>query len=300
MHGDQIDIKAAHVGDLIYDQFPQFGGEEIVALDTAGTVNAIFRIGSRHAARFSLRTMDPAEWTKVLEAETKASAEFNRCSPFPSPKPIGIGRQGSGYPLPWLVQTWIEGKPATPLGLSGSSAFALDLASLVTALRAVDLDGRSFDGKGRGGNLPDHDDWMEVCFSKSEHLLEVERLRRMWASLRELPPPKHEVMSHRDLIPANLLVRGERLVGVVDTGGFGPADPSLDLVAGWHLFNRDIRAIFREALRPDDLEWRRGAAWAFQQAMGLVWYYEETNPIMSALGRSTISRLLEDYDEKVL
>ena len=32
-----------------------------------------------------------------------------------------------------------------------------------------------------------------------------------------------------------------------------------------------------------DLEWWRGAAWAFQQAMGLVWYYRETNPGMSAL-----------------
>lgn len=121
----------------------------------------------------------------------------------------------------------------------------------------------------------------------------------MWASFRELRSPKHEVMSHKDLIPANLLMRDEGLVGVLDTGGFGPADPSLDLVAGWHLFDRDNRAIFREALQIDDLEWRRGAAWAFQQAMGVVWYYRETNPLMGELGRSTISRLLEEYDDLV-
>jgi aminoglycoside phosphotransferase (APT) family kinase protein len=101
-------------------------------------------------------------------------------------------------------------------------------------------------------------------------------------------------MSHKDLIPANLLVQGERLVGVLDGGSFGPADPALDLVVAWHLLDRTRRAAFREATQAGELEWRRGAAWAFQQAMGLVWYYRVTNPTMSALGRSTISRLLED------
>ena len=42
-------------------------------------------------------------------------------------------------------------------------------------------------------------------------------------------------MSHGDLIPGNVLVAGDRLSGVLDTGGFGPADPALDLVSAWHL-----------------------------------------------------------------
>ena len=297
MHSDQIDINAAHVTELIADQFPQFRGEEIIELDTAGTVNAIFRIGTKHAARFPLRMMDSVECTRLLEAEAKASTEFSECCPFSSPKPVGIGRQSSDYPLPWLVQTWIEGKIATPFGQCNSSVFALDLGQLINTLRTVDMNGRTFDGRGRGGSLPDHDGWMEVCFSKSEHLLEVARLRRMWGNFRELPSPKREAMSHKDLIPVNFLVHGEHLAGVLDTGGFAPADSSLDLVAGWHLLDRDTRAIFREALQTDDLEWRRGAAWAFQQAMGLVWYYKDTNPIMSELGRSTISRLIEDCPE---
>jgi aminoglycoside phosphotransferase (APT) family kinase protein len=297
MHSDQIYIEEALASDLIHDQFPQFRGEEIVASQSAGTVNAIFRIGSKYAARFPLRMMDPDECTSLLEAEAKASAEFNEYCPFPSPQPIGIGRQSSAYPLPWLVQTWIEGQTATPIGLSGSSTFALDLVRLITSLRVADLKGRTFDGRGRGGSLTDHEDWMEVCFSKSEDLIEVGRLRHMWEDFRKLPSPGHEVMSHKDLIPANLLVRGERLIGVLDTGAFGPADPSLDLVVGWHLLDRDNGIIFREALYADDLEWRRGAAWALQQAIGLVWYYRATNPIMSDLGRSTISRLLEDYDD---
>jgi aminoglycoside phosphotransferase (APT) family kinase protein len=124
----------------------------------------------------------------------------------------------------------------------------------------------------------------------------VFRLRRIWARLRELPPSGPDVMSHRDLIPANLLVRGDRLVGVLDSGSFGPADPALDLVAAWHLLDRNQRETVRTHLGSSEVEWKRGAAWALEQAMGLVWYYRSTNPAMSALGRTTLSRILDDLE----
>ncbi|MGQ3077819.1 MAG: phosphotransferase [Allorhizobium sp.] len=294
MHDDQLTITKAQARSLIADQFPQFRGQEIRELETAGTVNAIFRIGERYAARFPLRFMNPADCLRNLEQETEASREFRECCPFPSPAPVGIGRHGAGFPMSWLVQTWIDGDIATPDGLSTSPDFARDLAHLIGALRTVELKGRTFSGPGRGGKLTGHDDWMEVCFTKSENLLDVIRLRRMWRRFRELPPSRADAMSHKDLIPTNLLVQDGRLIGVLDTGGFGPADRALDLVAGWHLMNRDARTVFREALEVDDVEWQRGAAWAFQQAIGLVWYYKDTNPVMADLGRSTLSRLVED------
>lgn len=101
-------------------------------------------------------------------------------------------------------------------------------------------------------------------------------------------------MSHGDLIPANLLTAQGRLTGVLDTAGFAPADPALDLVAARHLLDRPRRSILRTRLGSSGLEWERGAAWAFEQAIGLVWYYRGTNPTMEQLGRSTLYRLLED------
>jgi len=98
-------------------------------------------------------------------------------------------------------------------------------------------------------------------------------------------------MSHTDLIPGNVLVSGGRLAGILDVGGLGPAGPALDLVAAWHLLDSGPRQAFRDELRCDDLEWERGRAWAFEQAMGLVWYYAESNPAMSRLGRRTLERI---------
>ena len=54
------------------------------------------------------------------------------------------------------------------------------------------------------------------------------------------------------------------------------------------------RRALRDAVGASDLEWLRGAAWALEQAMGVVWYYRESLPAMSALGRTTLLRLLED------
>jgi aminoglycoside phosphotransferase (APT) family kinase protein len=102
-------------------------------------------------------------------------------------------------------------------------------------------------------------------------------------------------MCHGDLIPANVLVFGEQLAGVLDTGGFGPADPALDLVAAWHFFADEPREQLRNALNCRDLQWERGAAWAFQQAAGAYWYYQHTNPAMAEMGRTTLDRLCNVY-----
>jgi aminoglycoside phosphotransferase (APT) family kinase protein len=294
MHEDQVPIDADIVGAMISGQFPEYSHEPIERLGTIGTVNAIFRIGSSVAARFPLRRADPIECVNLLRSEAAAMTEFAEHSPFATPQPIGIGKPGPRYPMPWAVQSWIEGDIATQDGLASSTTFALDIANLIASLRMADTKGRHFNGQGRGGNLPDHDDWMSICLKNSEGLLDVSRLRRKWAHLRELPPCGLALMNHGDLIPANILVQGERLVGVLDCGSFGPADPALDLVAVWHLLDRDQRETVRLHLRSSKIEWKRGAAWAFQQAMGLVWYYQHTYPTMSALGRSTLSRILDD------
>lgn len=220
--------------------------------------------------------------------------ELAACCSVPTPLPIAVGQPGYGYPLPWSVQTWLPGNVATPNGLAGSDLFAHDLAELIHSLRAANTNGRHFTGSGRGGNLRDSDEWMEVCFRESVGLLPVDRLRGLWTEFRSLPNAGAEVMTHGDLIPGNLLIEHGRLVGVLDGGGFSPADPSLDLVAAWHMLDGQRRALLRGELDCGDIEWRRGAAWAFQQAMGLVWYYRETNPRMSELGQTTLARILND------
>lgn len=145
---------------------------------------------------------------------------------------------------------------------------------------------------GAGGTLRDHDEWVQLCLRKSAGLFDVERVAELWGTLRELSRRSPDVMSHGDLTPLNVLVTGGRLAGILDCGGFGPADPALDAIAGWHLLDDGPRAVFRAALSCDDLEWERSRAWALEQSLGAIWYYAETNPAMSAMGRRTLSRVM--------
>jgi aminoglycoside phosphotransferase (APT) family kinase protein len=292
MHADQIDVDGDQVAGLIRDQLPDLAGQEVRPVSGGGTVNAIFRVGGGHCARFPLRRDDPQVVHSRLELEMAVGLEFLDASPFPAPRPIHIGQPGRGYPLPWLVQTWLKGDPATPTIAEASNELADDLARLIVALRASPTRGRHFSGSGRGGVLTDHDQWMAECFHESEGLTDVPALRRLWSSFRLLPRADSDVMSHTDLIPGNLLVADGRLAGVLDTGGFSAADPALDLVCAWHLLGPGPRDVLRRELGCSDLQWERGQAWAFEQAAGAFWYYRRTNPQMATMGETTLHRLL--------
>jgi aminoglycoside phosphotransferase (APT) family kinase protein len=293
MHADQLTISLETVRELVGDQFPRWRDLPVRALPSSGTVNAIFRIGERLAARFPLEPGDVGAKRAWLAAEAEAAAELAGRTRFPTPEPVALGEPGRGYPLPWSVQTWLPGVVATDDDPGESVGFAEDLAAFIADVRAIDTRGRTFRGGGRGGELPTHDGWMDTCFRHSEGLLDVPRLRGMWSDLRTLPRgAAPDVMSHTDLIPGNILVAAGRLAGVLDVGGFGPADPALDLVGAWHLLEAGPRHALRTHLGPTELEWERGKAWAFVQAMGTVWYYRETNPTMSRMGHRTLARIL--------
>ncbi len=296
MHEGELALTDDTAARLIARRFPELALSPLRRVRSAGTVNTIIRIGDDLAARFPL----VGETESALAEEATAMSEFARVCAVPSPRPLGVGTATSEYPSAWSVQTWVPGETASHDRHAASDSLASDVGDVIASLRAANVRGRVFDGHGRGGNPADHDDWVGLCIARSGHLIDPPRVGRLWDALRGLPSCGPDLMSHRDLTPFNLLVSNERLVGVLDCGGFGPADRALDLVAAWHLFDAPRRRIIRDRLGSDEVEWMRGAAWALQQAMGLVWYYEESNPVMSDLGRATMRRLLDDPELSAL
>ncbi len=295
MHPNQLTMSIETVRELVGQQFPEWRDLPVSAVASSGTVNALFRIGDRLVARFPLEPRNAEDARRWLESEAQAARELLGRTRFPTPAPVALGEPGFGYPLPWSVQTWLPGTVATEEDPGGSVAFAHDLAEFIHGVRAIGTRGRSFDGKGRGGRLRSHDAWVRTCFERSGGLLDVPLLRELWSVLRELPRgAAPDVMTHGDLIPGNVLVADRRLAGVLDVGGLGPADPALELVGAWHLLEPGPRQALRDDLGCGDLEWARGKAWAFEQAMGAAWYYVDSNPAMSRMGQRTLARILAD------
>jgi aminoglycoside phosphotransferase (APT) family kinase protein len=182
MHDDQLTVSAQTVRALVDEQFPQWRSLPITSVDSSATVNAIFRIGDRLAARLPLRPRDADR--RWLESEAEAARELAGITRFPIPEPVALGEPGAGYPLAWSVQTWLPGVVATDQDPGESTGLAHDLAEFILEVRAIDTNGRTFRGTGRGGDLPSHDAFMDTCFARSEGLLDVPRLRRIWAGRR--------------------------------------------------------------------------------------------------------------------
>jgi aminoglycoside phosphotransferase (APT) family kinase protein len=151
MHADQLAISPDVVRELVEDQFPGWRQLAITKVGAAGTVNAIFRIGSRLAARFALRPGDAACVRRQLEAEAAAARQLAGATRIATPEPVAIGQPGAGYPLPWTVQTWLPGTTAADEDPGGSAAFARDLAEFISGVRAIGTGGRTFSDQGRGG-----------------------------------------------------------------------------------------------------------------------------------------------------
>ncbi|WP_246212841.1 phosphotransferase [Streptomyces abyssomicinicus] len=287
-------VSEEQMAALVAAQFPRWRELPVRACPSDGTENALFRIGDDLVARLPLLGDDPDTARRDVRRQIEAAARVAEAARVPTPRFAALGEPGLGYPLPWSVHHWIPGTTATAADVRDSTVFAKDLAAFVLDVRALDTEGRVFRGKGRGGLLAGHDDDVASCLERSRDLIDTQALADLWARLRRTPRTEPDLWTHGDLMPGNLLTERGRLAGVIDVGQAGVADPAQDLQPAWNLFGPAAREAFRLALDADDDAWDRGKGWALAQAVGCLWYYRETNPVMSDLARSTLLALLED------
>lgn len=114
------------------------------------------------------------------------------------------------------------------------------------------------------------------------------------AVAEQAPRAVPSVLTHGDLIPGNILVRGSRLRAVIDWGYLSRADPALDLACAWALLGPQARSVLRERVGADDATWERARVNALEQALGgIVYYTPRGHPLADVMGR-TLRRALAD------
>ncbi|MEU7841870.1 aminoglycoside phosphotransferase family protein [Micromonospora sp. NPDC049114] len=294
MHADQMDVSADVVAALVAEQFPRWRGLPVRPLRSAGTVNALFRLGTEFVLRFPLRpSADPA-LRDELRREQEHAVLLAAHLPIAVPEPLGLGAPGDGYPGSWTAYRFIPGETARADRIDDPDVFARDLAAVVVALHGIDTGGRSWPGFGRGGPLADQDAGVRAALAVSGELTDTGALAEVWdrcRSARRNDPA--DVWIHADLMPGNLLVRDGRLVAVIDLESVTVGDPAVDLMPAWNLLDPGPRETYRRALGVDDATWERGRGWALEQAINALPYYVDTNPVMAGIARHTLRAVLD-------
>ncbi|MBB5894225.1 aminoglycoside phosphotransferase family protein [Kutzneria kofuensis] len=289
MHADEIDTSPALVRRLVAAQFPQWADLPIERVESSGTDNAMYRLGEDLAVRLPRipRTVDylrrEQHWPTVLAPQL----------PVEVPVPVALGEPGEGFPLPWTVLRWIPGRNPVVGSLDDAEALALDLAEFIQALRKIDPTGGPDQNRGVPLGSPGRDSATREAIAQLHDDIDTTRALSLWERAITLPEwSAGPTWSHGDLSPGNVLIRDGRLSAVIDFGGAGVGDPTVDLVVAWNLLPADARDVFRRALDVDDDTWFRGAAWALSIALIQLPYYRDTNPGLVANSRHVINEVL--------
>lgn len=287
MHVDEVDITESLVRQLVAEQFSHWAKLSIKSVESAGTSNAIYRLGDDMSVRLP----------RIPSAVDSVSTEFVWLPklaahlPFPVPTPLAIGKPNEDYPWPWTICQWVEGKNPIEGQLVDPDTFAIDLAKFITVLHEVDLSGGPQSERGRP--LAVQDEEARVAIEALHGKIDTKAALVAWEEALQAPQwDGQSVWIHGDLMPGNLLIKDNRLSAVIDFSCLGVGDPASDLITAWNLLSASSRDTFRRELKVDDATWARGRGWALSMALIQLPYYEHTNPVMAANARYTINEVL--------
>jgi aminoglycoside phosphotransferase (APT) family kinase protein len=292
MHPDEIAIGLPLVARLIGAQFPRWRELPLAEVRSAGTDNAIYRLGEHLAVRLPRRRTVAAEAARLWHWLPRLAPHL----PLAAPMPVARGAPGEGFPFPWLVCQWLAGRDVTrDPGVDLADA-AVRLGRFVAALHRLDATGAP-PTPFRGGPLSTLDDRVRGAIRDlgADGTIDPHLATAAWD--RALAAPgwdRAPVWVHADLYPVNLLAREHRLAGVIDFGGLGTGDPAIDLLPAWAWLTASTREVFRAQVEPDDATWARGRGWALGLGLGAAHGYRRTNPVLAAIGRHAITEALAD------
>ncbi|MGW6470946.1 aminoglycoside phosphotransferase family protein [Streptomyces nigra] len=296
MHADELDVDEALVERLVAGQFPHWAGLGVRRVTSAGTDNAMFRLGPGRVVRLP-RLPGGA---RQIGTEHHWLPRLAPHLPLTVPAPLALGEPGAGYVLPWGVYAWLDGTDAFDAPPADLTAAARELGRFVAALRSVDAAGGPPSYRGGPVRAGDADVRTAIRDLGAAGALDARAATGVWEDVLRVPDwGGAPVWLHGDLLPGNLLTSGGRLTAVIDFGCFGTGDPAADLLPAWAVFDAGSREVFRAAAGADDATWERGRGWALRFGLTAEHYYGEvcgngTNPVLAAAARRTVAEVLAE------
>lgn len=288
MHDDEVETDCDLVRRLLESQHPEWAGLPLERVPSAGTDNAMYRLGDDLAVR-----LPRIHWAvDCIEKERAWLPVFAPELPLAVPKPVADGAPEDAFPYPWNVVEWLPGELATLEQLDDPVVAARDLAAFVRSLQAIDPTGGP--KHRRGGPVRAHDQTVHTGVAGLRGEVDGNAVLHLWEHVKKAPDHRGPaVWFHGDLSYLNLLARDGRLTAVIDWGTCGVGDPAIETIIAWSHFSGAARDAYRDALDIDDDSWMRGKGWVLTGVYGIP-YYRDTNPVLVQVQVRAIEAVLAD------
>jgi aminoglycoside phosphotransferase (APT) family kinase protein len=294
MHENEIETNADLVRRLLKAQFPHWADLPIDPVPSAGTDNALYRLGDELAVR-----LPRIDWAiGQVAKEHKWMPILAPLLPLAIPIPLEKGQPGYGYPWEWSIYQWHPGENAILEEVADPVQTAVDLAEFILALQDIDTNGGpdALEHNLRGVPLALRDSATREAIGSIKGLIDTERALAVWETALCAPEwDQAPVWFHGDLLPGNLLFENGQLTTVIDFAGLGVGDPACDLMIAWGLFSGESREAFRAVLGLGSATWSRGRGQALSQAVIFIPYYLETNPLGVKYAQHTLDEIFTEF-----
>jgi aminoglycoside phosphotransferase (APT) family kinase protein len=289
MHVDEFEIDAILVQRLLSKQFPHWADLPLKSVPSAGTDNALYRLGNEMVVR-----LPRIGWAvDAIEKECKWLPKLAPFLPFSIPTPLGKGIPTEDYLWPWSIYRWLEGNNPIVGQIPNPALLTNDLVIFIEALHKINIPNGPISN--RGVPLENQDSETRKALQQLEGMIDVPTVTSIWETALQAPKwSKPSVWIHGDLSPGNLLIQNGKLSAVIDFGILGIGDPACDLIIAWNLLPAHMRTTFRNALGVDDATWKRGRGWALSNALIALPYYKDTNPALANNARHVIHEVIKE------
>lgn len=140
MHADEFEIDIALVQQLVTGQFPNWAHLPLQFVPSAGTDNALYRLGTDMVVR-----LPRIDWAVGdVDKECQWLPKIASFLPVSIPIPLGKGIPTNNYPWPWSVYRWLEGSNPIIGHLSDPAELTRDLVAFIQAMHRIDLKERAY------------------------------------------------------------------------------------------------------------------------------------------------------------
>ena len=287
-----MNIDTNLVRRLIDSQFPQWSQLSVDAVTPGGWDNRTFRLGNE----LSVRLPSAESYAPQVGKEQKWLPFLKRKLSTTIPEVVGLGKPEHGYPFPWSVYRWIDGKELKSETCTDPTRLATSIALFIKELHTINTSNGPSPGSHnyfRGAHLQAYDADTKAYAKLLARDICTDNVMSVWNRALNTQWMSEPVWIHGDLEPSNILVLEDQLLAVIDFGNCAIGDPACDLVMAWTYLDEQTRKSFQSNLALDNDTWERGRAWALWKALFRMSGSLETRNKEFCAARNLVNNILD-------